>query len=89
MIQGMASHKGRLARPAHSPAVALNIRISPDAKASAERGAAALGVSVAAYVEQVFRRLETETPEGLPAWVVEQMATQQLEATQLELRASA
>jgi len=90
MIVDMAALKGRRHRPAAaSGTVALQARVSVEAKAIAERGAAALGISLAAYLDELLQRTETETAQGLPAWVIQRMQTEQMEASQLELRESA
>ena len=54
-----------------------------------EEGARALGISLAAYVEEVFLRLDVDPRYRVPAWGVDQIRQEQLEETQLELRDSA
>lgn len=88
----MSALKGRRRRPttaSGTAAVSLQARVSPEAKSIADRAAAALGVSLASYLDELLRRTERETPDGMPAWVVERIRTEQLEASQLELAESA
>lgn len=54
-----------------------------------EEGARALGISLAAYVEEVFLRLDVDSRYRVPEWGVERIQREQLEETQLELRDSA
>jgi hypothetical protein len=92
MISAMSALKGRRARPSTATgvgAVSLQARVSPEAKIIADRAAAALGVSLAAYLDELLLRTEKETPQGMPAWVVDRIRAEQLEASQLELRESA
>jgi hypothetical protein len=91
MIAAMSARKGRRARPLGltGPPVSLQARVSPEAKAIAERAAAALRLSLAAYLDELLKRTASETAEGMPAWVVDRVEAERREATQLELRASA
>jgi hypothetical protein len=62
----MAAMKGRrLRRPAAT--ATIYARVNPDAHAKAHAAATALGISVAAYVEQLLARDEVG-PDGRPVW---------------------
>ncbi len=62
----MAVTKGtRIRRPAAT--ATIYARVDPDAHAKAHAAAAALGVSVAAYVEQLLARDEVDET-GRPVW---------------------
>jgi hypothetical protein len=92
MIPSMAAVTGRAKRSrGDGPKVQMSLfaRIDPEVRELLDRGSAALGIGLAEYIEAIVRHLEAETPEGLPAWVVDRVRSKQLEAEQLELRESA
>lgn len=85
----MAALKGRRQRAPGGATVAVQVRVSPEIRTVMEAGAARLGISLAAYVEEVFRKLDVDPAYGVPSWAVDQIRREQLEETQLELRDSA
>ena len=93
MISRMAAVKGRTRRPrGESPAVQVSVfaRIDPDIRKALDRAAAALGIGIGAYLEELVRHVQQdETPDGLPSWVAARVEARQKEALQLELRDSA
>lgn len=68
--------------------MAVQVRVTPETRALMEDGARILGISLAAYVEEVFRRLDIDPRYGVPPWGVEQIRREQLEADQLQLRSA-
>jgi hypothetical protein len=84
----MSARKGRRQRPPSGPTVAVQVRVTPETHALMEDGARTLGISLAAYVEEVFRRLDMDPRYGVPAWGVDQIQREQLEDAQLELRSA-
>lgn len=63
----MAAIKGRRHRSGVSQAVALQVRVQPAQRAKAETAAAALGISVAAYIDRLLAE-EVLDESGRPLW---------------------
>ncbi|WP_143448467.1 hypothetical protein [Kineosporia sp. A_224] len=63
----MAAIKGRRHRSGVSQAVALQVRVQPAQRAKAETAAAALGISVAAYIDRLLAE-EVLDEAGRPLW---------------------
>jgi len=63
----MAAVKGRTHRRGVSNAVLLQARVQPERHAKAQAAAAALGISVAAYIDQLLAHEEVDE-HGRPLW---------------------
>ncbi|WP_380169779.1 toxin-antitoxin system HicB family antitoxin [Jannaschia sp. R86511] len=63
----MSAIKGRAKRTSQEPVVILQARVSPTIRAKAHEAAAALGISVAAYVEQLIAHEQLDET-GRPVW---------------------
>jgi hypothetical protein len=65
--QLMSATKGRTHRTGVSSAVELMVRVKPSNRAKAGTAAAALGVSLAAYIDKLLEH-ETLAEDGRPLW---------------------
>lgn len=63
----MAAIKGRAKRQVTGPTVIMQARVAPAARARAHTAAAALGISLAAYLEQLVLRDDLDEA-GRPTW---------------------
>ncbi len=72
----MAAIKGRAKRPANVPTVILQARVRPAVRDKAHAAAAALGISVAAYIEQLVAHEQVDE-KGRPLWWVCEDADQE------------
>ncbi len=63
----MAAIKGRAKRPGNAPTVVLHARVAPAVRDKAHAAAAALGISVAAYIEQLVAHEQVDE-RGRPMW---------------------
>lgn len=63
----MAAVKGRTHRRGVSNTVLLQARVQPDRHAKAQAAAAALGISLAAYIDQLLAHEELDE-QGRPLW---------------------
>lgn len=74
----MSAIKGRRPRQINAPTVLLQARVDPELRAKAHRAAAAVGVSLAAYVEQLLAHEQLDET-GRPLWWAEAVPSDQEE----------
>lgn len=68
----MPAVRGRKHRTGVADAVDFKVRVSAQHRATAERAAAALGISMSAFIEQLLAREgEALDPDGRPSWWVD------------------
>lgn len=72
----MSAIKGRRQRSGNLPKVLLQGRVEPAAREKAHRAAAALGISVTAYLEQLLLHDELDD-RGRPLWWTEPLPPDQ------------
>ena len=63
----MSAIKGRPRRPLQEPGVVVQARVSPETRAKAHKTAAALNVSLTAYVERLIAHDQLDE-SGRPVW---------------------
>lgn len=73
----MAAVKGRTHRRGVSNTVLLQARVQPDRRAKAEAAAAALGISVAAYIDQLLDHEQLDEHDRPLWWTVPVPADQE------------
>lgn len=75
---GMGAVKGRRQRPPSAVSATLYARVAPERHAKAQAAAAALGVALATYLDELIGRDEVDA-NGRPVWWPDEASSEQEE----------